>query len=724
MGEVGPSKSSRNRFPTVPNRTPRSAEYWPALISGPDTCGMDSHVWGEMGHHSTALIPCKRAKNRSRWVVGIRIFKQSFGAASVREFNTLLIMIRHQRPPAEDHAKDSEIHSPDKLTWLAAEFPTPFDAICFPLTPSPAIKECVLGGIRNAHLEIQLEVIDSLVDAGNNNYIFSLSKANMLPNGIDFTPFQEPTGRYTNGRTTADLIGNDYYQNCQELGLEGFAPPYLAPTTCGDVVLGGVNYASGGGGILNETGKIFVGRINLDAQIDNYANTRQDIISRIRMSEALTLLRTAIFSVTMGSNDLINNYLFPKLPLGEGNVAPEVFIESMITKYRVQLTRPYSLDARKIIVVNVGPIGCIPYLRDTSPSTAENCIHFPNQLATSFNTKLKSLVAELNSNLEGVVFVYADIYSIVSDIVENYSSYGFECFSSACCAAAGRFGGLIPCSPSSKVYPDRSKYGAHSSSLETAMAAGEYVLRQAFRSDDRFHPRTRRWRPTTSDRQWQRCNGVRQTAFTSLIFFRSSSNGEFRCRLLLLLKRTLLPVRGGFPHCQISDPSDLRLLSPIKNLDWFPPFILGKNAEFTDRDRGRCCRQRQTMAPSSSSIGDGRCRCRRSELLRRSELWQTDDDVTTAATGDVLQSSMLVACRPTKLLVGFFPVYGRCSLPRYRCWWIWVADATVRWRWVSTASNVDAEVELRSSPTIAATHDHKSLPPARSVIPTRSIRAK
>ncbi|KAL5996475.1 hypothetical protein ACLOJK_026555 [Asimina triloba] len=369
MGEVGPSKSSRNRFPPVPNRTPRSAEYWALLISGPDTCGMDSPVWGEMGHHSTALIPCKRAKNRSRWVVGIRIFKQSFGAASVREFNTLLIMIRHQRPPAEDHAKDSEIHSPDKLTWLAAEFPTPFNAICFPLTPSPAIKECVLGGIWNAHLEIQLEVIgsmgpvdaisasfvfgDSLVDAGNNNYIFSLSKANMLPNGIDFTPFQEPTGRYTNGRTTADLIGNDYYQNCQELGLEGFAPPYLAPTTCGDVVLGGVNYASGGGGILNETGKIFVGRINLDAQIDNYANTRQDIISRIRMSEALTLLRTAIFSVTMGSNDLINNYLFPKLPLGEGNVAPEVFIESMITKYRVQLTNlNINAEPNKALITN------------------------------------------------------------------------------------------------------------------------------------------------------------------------------------------------------------------------------------------------------------------------------------------------------------------------------------------------------------------------------------
>jgi hypothetical protein len=46
---------------------------------------------------------------------------------------------------------------------------------------------------------------DSLADPGNNNYINTLSKANYPFNGIDFAA--GPTGRFTNGRTTVDIIG-------------------------------------------------------------------------------------------------------------------------------------------------------------------------------------------------------------------------------------------------------------------------------------------------------------------------------------------------------------------------------------------------------------------------------------------------------------------------------------------------------------------------------------
>lgn len=65
----------------------------------------------------------------------------------------------------------------------------------------------VSAGDKNA-LAASFVFGDSLVDAGNNNYLQTLSRANSPPNGIDFKPSRgNPTGRFTNGRTIADIVG-------------------------------------------------------------------------------------------------------------------------------------------------------------------------------------------------------------------------------------------------------------------------------------------------------------------------------------------------------------------------------------------------------------------------------------------------------------------------------------------------------------------------------------
>lgn len=47
---------------------------------------------------------------------------------------------------------------------------------------------------------------DSLIDNGNNNNLPSFAKANYYPYGIDFSG--GPTGRFSNGYTIVDEIGN------------------------------------------------------------------------------------------------------------------------------------------------------------------------------------------------------------------------------------------------------------------------------------------------------------------------------------------------------------------------------------------------------------------------------------------------------------------------------------------------------------------------------------
>lgn len=47
---------------------------------------------------------------------------------------------------------------------------------------------------------------DSLTDPGNNNYLNSLAKANYVPYGVDY--YQGPSGRFCNGKTVIDFLGN------------------------------------------------------------------------------------------------------------------------------------------------------------------------------------------------------------------------------------------------------------------------------------------------------------------------------------------------------------------------------------------------------------------------------------------------------------------------------------------------------------------------------------
>ncbi|GAA0159647.1 hypothetical protein LIER_16372 [Lithospermum erythrorhizon] len=52
---------------------------------------------------------------------------------------------------------------------------------------------------------------DSLVDQGNNNGFLTPAKATYLPYGKDLLINGKPTGRFSNGKTAMDFVGNYYY---------------------------------------------------------------------------------------------------------------------------------------------------------------------------------------------------------------------------------------------------------------------------------------------------------------------------------------------------------------------------------------------------------------------------------------------------------------------------------------------------------------------------------
>lgn len=288
---------------------------------------------------------------------------------------------------------------------------------------------------------------DSLIDVGNNNHLkYCLAKANFPWYGIDYNG-GTPTGRFTNGRTIIDIIA-------EKLGLDS-SPAYLSLSKKAEntVMFKGVNYASGGAGILNETGFLFIEKIPFDNQLDNFQATKEDLITTVGAEAAENLLNEAIYFVVIGSNDYINNYLLPVNLTNAQQYTPRQFKGLLITSLRRQFTRIYRLGARKILFNGIGPLGCIPAQRVKNGGL---CLENVNRWVKKFNVSIKKLLRELNSVLPGIIITYEDTYNNVMKLINNPAAYGFAVSDTPCCTIDTAFGQL--CFPNSRVCADRSKY--------------------------------------------------------------------------------------------------------------------------------------------------------------------------------------------------------------------------------------------------------------------------
>uniref|UniRef100_A0A803Q6A4 GDSL esterase/lipase n=1 Tax=Cannabis sativa TaxID=3483 RepID=A0A803Q6A4_CANSA len=154
-----------------------------------------------------------------------------------------------------------------------------------------------------------------------------------------------------------------------------------------------------------------------------------------------------------GSNDYVNNYLQPFLADGQQYTHDE-FVQLLTSTLDKQLRRLYELDARKIVLHGLGPLGCIPSQRVKSKKG--QCLKRVNEWVLEFNSKVKSLITSLNSRLPKAAFMFADTYPDVLDLISNPTAYGFKISNTSCCNVDTSIGGL--CLPNSKLCRNRKDY--------------------------------------------------------------------------------------------------------------------------------------------------------------------------------------------------------------------------------------------------------------------------
>lgn len=287
---------------------------------------------------------------------------------------------------------------------------------------------------------------DSTVDCGNNNYLVTLARSDMLPYGRDFDN-HEPSGRFCNGKISVDYLA-------LYMGLP------MVPTALGTPnvtnMTRGLNYASAGAGILPESGSDLGQHISFSEQLGMFSNSEAKMSILLGQAATKEAIERSVFYFSIGNNDFIHYYLRNVSGVLDRQNSVE-FSSMLLESLSNHLKFLIGGGIKKVVLVGIGPLGCAPNFLSAYNSSSGECISEVNSLVREYNVGLALLTAELRSEFPDSNIIFCDIFNGVYDIVVHARSYGFENTNTACCGA-GKYGGWVSCLMPQMACSDASKY--------------------------------------------------------------------------------------------------------------------------------------------------------------------------------------------------------------------------------------------------------------------------
>ncbi|KAL3535475.1 hypothetical protein ACH5RR_003936 [Cinchona calisaya] len=304
---------------------------------------------------------------------------------------------------------------------------------------------------------------DSSVDPGNNNYIETIPE-----NRADYKPygqngfFKEPTGRFSDGRIIVDYLAE--YANLPII------PPYLQPSAD---YSHGVNFASGGAGVLSTTNQGLV--IDFKTQLEYFDKVRLSLTEKFGSAEAEEIISNAVYFISMGSNDYMGGYLGnPKMQELHN---PEEYVRMVIGNLTQGIQELCEKGAKKLAFLSLCPLGCLPALRALNPQGHDaGCFEQATALAFAHNNALRTVLPNLELLLKGT-FKYSNsnFYDWLLDRINDPTTYGFKEGVSACCGA-GPHRGILTCGGTKK-----------DPNYELCENPNDYVWFDSFHPTERIH---------------------------------------------------------------------------------------------------------------------------------------------------------------------------------------------------------------------------------------------
>ncbi|XP_031387527.1 GDSL esterase/lipase EXL3-like isoform X3 [Punica granatum] len=268
---------------------------------------------------------------------------------------------------------------------------------------------------------------DSMLDTGNNNDLLTALKCNFRPYGRDFMG-GKPTGRFCNGRVPSDFLA-------ELLGLKKYLPAYLDKGLKTEDLLTGVGFASGATGYDPLTSQI-ASVISMPNQLNLFKQYKRNITAAVGQKQAAKIVAQSTYVMIAGNNDIANTYF--STPFRRVHYDVPSYTDLLIDHASSFFMDLYGQGSRKIAVLSMPPIGCVPSQRTLDGGLRRECSERANEAALLFNSKLSPKLKDLSKQLPGSRFVYMDVYNTLLDIFQNHTKYGvsplgFEVGNKGCC---------------------------------------------------------------------------------------------------------------------------------------------------------------------------------------------------------------------------------------------------------------------------------------------------
>ncbi|XP_010553741.1 PREDICTED: GDSL esterase/lipase At1g54790 isoform X2 [Tarenaya hassleriana] len=252
------------------------------------------------------------------------------------------------------------------------------------------------------------------------------------PNGQNY--FKTPSGRFSDGRLLIDFLMDAMDMPFLNAYLESLGLPNFRK---------GCNFAAAGSTILpaNPTS---VSPFSFGVQISQFLRFKSRSLELIakpgrkyeKYVPAEDYFGKGLYMIDIGQNDIAGAFYSKTL---DQLIAS---FPSILEEFESGLKRLYEQGARNFWIHNTGPLGCLAqnvakFGTDPSKLDEFGCVSGHNQAAKLFNLQLHALSAKFRGQFPDSNVTYIDIFSIKSNLVANYSRFGFEQSIMACCGIGG-----------------------------------------------------------------------------------------------------------------------------------------------------------------------------------------------------------------------------------------------------------------------------------------------